>query len=163
MSIIKTPSEPWELIYQKEGRVFHEPFPAFPNLVKEFRNYHCERILDLGCGSGMHVVHLAKAGFRLSGLDNSPTGLCLARDWLQEEGLPARLVLADMRLPLPFRPETFDGLLSTQVIHHAKLATVLGTIAEIWRVLTWGGIAFVTVPAQHDPDGSFEEIKCSKN
>jgi len=83
----------------------------------------------------------------------------MAREWLQEEGLSASLVLADMRLPLPIRDETFDGLLSTQVIHHAKLATVLETLSEIWRVLARGGIAFVTVPAHHDPEGDFEEIE----
>jgi SAM-dependent methyltransferase len=128
-------------------------------LVKEFRQHRCEQILDLGCGSGRHVVHLAKAGFRVCGLDNSPTGLSLARQWLQEEGLSASLVLADMRLALPIRDESFEGLLSTQVIHHALHATVLQTIAEIWRVLNWGGIAFVTVPAHHNPEGKFEEIE----
>jgi SAM-dependent methyltransferase len=103
--------------------------------VQIFQDRGCSRLLDLGCGSGRHVVHLAKEGFKVHGTDISPTGLRMTRDWLVEEGLVAGVVLADMRRPLPFCDGAFEGLLSTQVIHHAPIAAVRGTIREIWRVL----------------------------
>jgi SAM-dependent methyltransferase len=64
-----------------------------------------------------------------------------------------------MRSPLPFRDGAFDGLLSTQVIHHARIAEIRRTIGEIWRLLADGGVAFVSVAAQQDDDTDFEEIE----
>jgi SAM-dependent methyltransferase len=75
-----------------------------------------------------------------------------------EEGLEADLVLADMRKPLPLRDESFKGVLSTQVIHHAVIAGVLRAIQEIGRVLVSGGVAFVTVSGRKDEVDS-EEIE----
>ena len=149
----------WDQIFQKEGRVFLEPFARFDELVEAFKLHRCSKILDLGCGSGRHTVGLVKQGFRVVGLDNAPAGLSLARRWLEQERLCAPLVLADMRQPLPFPDEVFDGLLSTQVIHHARLATVIRTAREITRVLKPGGVLFVTVPVGKKTKGGSEEIE----
>jgi hypothetical protein len=83
----------------------------------------------------------------------------MTQAWLAEEGLAAGIVLADMREPLPFRDGAFEGLLSTQVIHHAPIAAVRGTIREIWRVLASGGMAFVTVSADQDHKEEAREIE----
>lgn len=152
-------SGPWESIFQREGHVFPEPFPRFEELIAAFQQHRCRRILDLGSGTGRHVVHLVKNGFQVVGLDQAPTGLRLTRQWLAEERLTASLVRGDMRRPFPFGDGVFDGLLSTQVIHHAVLATVRRTIAEMLRVLRVGGVLFVTVPARKDEDAGYEEIE----
>ncbi|MGB3716553.1 MAG: class I SAM-dependent methyltransferase [Candidatus Promineifilaceae bacterium] len=150
---------PWEKIYRTEGRVFGEPFPRFYETVRTFKEYGCSTILDLGCGNGRHVVGLAREGFAATGLDISPTGLGLTQNWLNEENQRAQLVLADMRHPLPIRDEFFDGLFSTQVIHHALLADVRRTIGEIWRILVPGGVAFVTVAGRIHNDTEYVEIE----
>jgi SAM-dependent methyltransferase len=93
------------------------------------------------------VVHLAREGFKVHGTDISPTALRMSQEWLAKEGLATGVVLADMRQPLPFCDGAFEGLLSTQVIHHAPIAAVRWTIREIRRVLASGGLAFVTVSA----------------
>ena len=176
----------WEKIYQKEGRVWKEPFPRFGDVIQTFQERGCRKILDLGCGSGRHVVGFAQAGFQTTGMDISPTGLNLAQKWLDEKsssdqlspppnedgslpvwdatlarlgwGFPG-LVQSDMRNPLPFRDGSFDGLMSTQVIHHALLAHVLATIREIWRVLAPGGLAIVSVAGRIHDDTDYEEIE----
>lgn len=109
----------WEQIYRQEGLTLDDPFLRFPELVEEFREHKCERILDLGCGSGRHVLALARNGFEVVGLDAAPTGISLAKAWIAEQGDHAQLVLGDLSYPLPFRSESFDGLMATQVIHHA--------------------------------------------
>ena len=152
-------NHPWELIYQKDGRVFAEPIPDFMTIVQEFSRQGCQRILDLGCGNGRHVLALQKLGFNTTGLDISISGLRLTSEWVGAEGKQAGLVEADMRRPLPFRSGSFDGLLSTQVIHHALLAEVRTAISEIWRVLCRGGLAFVTLAGMMDEDKKYEEIE----
>ena len=64
-----------------------------------------------------------------------------------------------MRDPLPFRDGAFDGLMSTQVIHHALLAQVLTTIHEIWRILTPGGLAIVSVAGRIHDDTDYQEVE----
>jgi len=70
----------------------------------------------------------------------------------------------DTRRGLPFAPATFDGILSTQVIHHAILAEVRRTIEDLYRVLRPEGFAFVTVSGRRGDWcdwGPFEEIEPS--
>jgi SAM-dependent methyltransferase len=152
-------NHPWESIYKREGRVFTKPPPGFKTVVKTFAQHQCQLILDLGCGNGRHVIALRKRGFNTIGLDISLSGLKLSHEWLEEEGLQAALVSADARFRFPFRTNSFDGLLSTQVIHHALLSEVRITIAEIWRVLADGGIAFVTVAGKTPEGAPSEEIE----
>jgi SAM-dependent methyltransferase len=155
---MKSSDHPWDEIFKSEGRFFPEPFPRFNEVVQIFKDHSCSEILDLGCGSGRHLIHLAKEGFKASGLDISPTGIHMTQEWVDGEGLEADLVLADMREPLPFCEGSFTGVLSTQVIHHARIAGVRSAIQEIWRVLVSGGVAFATVSGRKD-EGEFEEIE----
>jgi SAM-dependent methyltransferase len=93
---------------------------------------------------------MKKKGFQVTGLDNAPTGLRLTREWLQREHLDANLILADMRQPFPFENDSFDAVLSTQVIHHALRATVIATAQEIQRVVCSRGIILISVPARRE-------------
>lgn len=150
---------PWEKIYQAQGRVFQELLPFFAPLVEELKRRQARRLLDLGCGNGRHLVFLARAGFTVTGLDISISGLRLARQWLAEEDLQAGVALADFHFPLPLRSGSFDALLATQVIHHARLAAVRQAIAEIYRVLAPGGLAVVSVSGRKDDGVRYREIE----
>ncbi|MDQ3388448.1 MAG: class I SAM-dependent methyltransferase, partial [Gemmatimonadota bacterium] len=55
------------------------------------------RILDLACGWGRHSTELARAGFRVTGLDLSETLLARARRRAQAAGVEVEWVRADMR------------------------------------------------------------------
>lgn len=93
------------------------------------------------------------------GLDNSPEGLRATRAWLADEGLKATLVDQSMLDPLPFEDEFFDAVISVQVIHHARLATIRSVVREVQRVLKPGGLLFVTVPQIRNQATEFEEIE----
>jgi SAM-dependent methyltransferase len=160
MTYFTSADHPWEQIYKMKGRKEIEPFPRFYEVVHAYKEYGCAMILDLGCGSGRHLIHLAREGFRVVGMDFSPTALHLSRGWLEEEGSKASLVLADIQIPLPFKEGSFEGVFSTQVIHHALFAGVRRTIREIFRILTYGGVAFITVSASKD---DLEHIEIEPN
>jgi SAM-dependent methyltransferase len=117
---------------------------------ERLKEHGATSVLDLGCGTGRHTVHLSRRGFRVTGLDNAPTGLKLTSEWLQRKQRNADLILADMRQPLPFESDSFDALLSTQVIHHALLATVLAIAREIQRVVCCSGTILISVPARRE-------------
>lgn len=69
------------------------------------------RVLDLGCGTGRHLLYLHAEGFQPTGVDLNPHMLERARENGVASGKDLDLVLADM-LRLPFRWEPlFDGIL----------------------------------------------------
>jgi len=143
-------SEPsqWEKIFQRNGQVYTEARP----LVMQFTDTLSERglisVLDLGCGTGRHVVYMAQKGLHVTGLDNAPTALKLTKQWLDKEQLGANLTLSDMCQSLPFGNDSFDAVLSAQVIHHARLAVVAQTAREIQRIVHKGGMILISVPAR---------------
>jgi SAM-dependent methyltransferase len=116
-------------------------------------------ILDLGSGSGRHVMYFARRGFSVWGLDNSPEGLKATEEWLAAEGQKAELVQQSILERLPFDDKTFDAVISVQVIHHGDLATIRAIVKEVGRILKRGGLLFVTVPQMRNQATGFEEIE----
>ncbi len=68
------------------------------------------RVLDLACGWGRHSIELARAGFRVTGLDLSETLLARARRRAAATGVEVEWVRADMREI--GRAGEFDAVLS---------------------------------------------------
>lgn len=68
------------------------------------------RVLDLACGWGRHSVELARAGFRVTGLDFSETLLARAAKRAAAAGVEVEWVRGDMREV--GRAEEFDAVLS---------------------------------------------------
>lgn len=138
----------WERIFQGGGYQYQEPRPQVVRFTEMLKARGLTSVLDLGCGRGRHLAYMAGQGLRASGLDNAPTALKLTKQRLDEERLAADLVLADMRQHLPLRDDSFDAVLSTQVIHHALLGTVIQTAGEIERIVRRGGMILISVPAR---------------
>ncbi len=136
----------WDEIFRRDGRVFLEPAPMVIKFGEMLLARGARRVGDLGCGTGRHVVHLAQQGLECWGIDNAPTGLRLTSQWLNQVGAVAPLLLADSRFPLPFPDASFDGLLSTHVIHHARLEAVKNSAQEIRRIVRPGGLLLISVP-----------------
>ncbi|MHA2213173.1 MAG: class I SAM-dependent methyltransferase [Candidatus Thorarchaeota archaeon] len=141
----------WDEIFSKKGRVFTEPHPSMPRMVDVFRRYGVRRILDLGCGSGRHLVFFGKIGFEMHGFDASSSALLLANEWLDQEGIEAEIIQHRMEDHFPYTSNSFDAVLSIQVIHHNLKRDIMETVKEMERVLRPGGVIFVTFPI-HSPE-----------
>ncbi|MGQ9681227.1 MAG: class I SAM-dependent methyltransferase [Anaerolineae bacterium] len=98
-----------------------------------------QHVLDVGCGGGRHVVYLLRLGLQVTAGDLSAPALEETRRWLAREGLNAGLVQFDMAA-LPFPDNTFDGVLSVNVLHHAQPAEARMAVREVSRVLRPGGL-----------------------
>jgi SAM-dependent methyltransferase len=76
-------------------------------LVHCFRAYArrpVERVLDIACGTGPHLIRLAARGYAMTGLDLSPDNVRYLRGRVDKRGLEADLRVGDMtrfRLPGP--------------------------------------------------------------
>jgi SAM-dependent methyltransferase len=136
----------WEKIFEEKGYVFVDPHPDMSRLVTIFQERGVKKVLDLGCGTGRHLVYLARTGFEVSGFDSSMTALELTEKWLKEEKLDAEICLSKMEEPFPYSDNSFDAVISIQVIHHNLIKDILTTVREIERVLKIGGYLFFTVP-----------------
>lgn len=150
---------PWNEIFAERGRFFLEVHEDIARISTRLSLLDAGQVLDLGSGSGRHLVHFARLGFSVYGLDESHEGTRLARQWLASEGLTADLQTGSMHDPLPYADEFFDAVIAVQVIHHARLAAIRRLVDEMTRVLKPGGLAFVTVPALRNQASAFDEIE----
>ena len=56
-----------------------------------------ERLLDVGCGVGRHALELGRRGFRVHGIDLSPSMIEVARQRAAEQGINASFEVMDAR------------------------------------------------------------------
>ena len=97
------------------------------------------RILDAGCGEGYGADLCAAFGAAVTGVDYDETAIAhVARVYPRVEAVRANLAA----LPLP--DDTFDAVMSLQVIEH--LWNLGEFLTEIRRVLRPGGIVVVSTP-----------------
>jgi methylase of polypeptide subunit release factors len=59
-------------------------------LVESGRVKPCKAI-DLGCGAGNYATYLAGRGFEITGIDNSPTAIRIARENANKKGVKDEL------------------------------------------------------------------------
>jgi ubiquinone/menaquinone biosynthesis C-methylase UbiE len=92
-------------------------------------------VLDCPCGFGRHAIPLAEAGYRVTGLDRSPTQLAEAERRRSASGWP-RFVRGDYR-ELPFADDSFDAVLtmfsSLGYLTRAEDVVVLGELRRVLR------------------------------
>ena len=105
------------------------------------------RLLDVGCGSGGPALRLAeRTGARVTGIDLVEEGIATASSLAEERGLAerARFVRADAGGPLPFADETYDAVVSIDVMCH--LPDRLEILREWHRVTAPGARILFTDP-----------------
>jgi 2-polyprenyl-3-methyl-5-hydroxy-6-metoxy-1,4-benzoquinol methylase len=94
------------------------------------------RVLEIGCGMGLHSELLARAGARLSAIDLSPTSVEATQRRFELKGLAGEIRQADAEA-LPFADGTFDFVWSWGVIHHSSRTARI--VREIRRILKPSG------------------------
>jgi SAM-dependent methyltransferase len=136
----------WDRVYREDGNVFRErPQEGMPQAVRLFEKNGVKRVLDLGCGTGRHLVYLAKHHFDVYGIDIAEHGVKLSQEWLRAEGLRAELKVGDIYKKLPYADDFFGAIISVRTLHHGKIGWIRGLVAEMVRVLEPGGFIFITV------------------
>lgn len=97
-------------------------------------------ILDLGCGTGGHALPLARRGYRLTGLDQSPAMIEIARKKALDENLDIQWSVGDVR-STKFG-QVFDAALLMFAVlgYQTTNQDVLATLRNVRRHLRDGGV-----------------------
>jgi len=118
---------------EQEPSNYHSPWIF--DWLKELVGKHAEEahILEVGCGTGTLVRHLAQAGFRMTiGTDPDPRMIAVAKKGTLEPCICAPTS------DLPFPSATFDAVFVHYAFEH--FCHDAGSVAEIRRVLREGGV-----------------------
>ena len=96
-------------------------------------------LLDVCCAGGEVCVLLARAGWRVEGLEREP----LLVESAKQRGISVQCGEFD-RDPFPWEPGTFDAVVAGEVIEHVIDTDYL--LSEIARVLRPNGVLVITTP-----------------
>jgi len=129
--------------YDQHGCAYHQSRLSHDRVCNEFLEVPCmlkavgpvkgKRLLDLGCGSGLHIKLYSKRGAICSGIDISSTMVAIAK----KECPKADFKIGTIR-KLPYASSSFDIVTASLSVHY--LDDLKPVFKEASRVLKKGGL-----------------------
>jgi methionine biosynthesis protein MetW len=109
-------------------------------IQKLLGRFECERILDIGCGTGIIGASLLKNhGCEVYGLDNDEKALRLAA----KRGLAVKMLDIEKE-NFPYPSEFFNVVIFSEVIEH--ITEYHHVLDEVYRVLEKNGVLILSTP-----------------
>jgi len=128
--------DPYKRVAQIYDRIFEPLNSGLRALgVKMFPPYEGMTVLDVGCGTGIHLERYQKAGCDVYGIDLSPAMLEVARKRL---GKDANIQMGDAS-KMPYPDKEFDLIIMSTVLHQMPRNVRSAVINETKRVLKENG------------------------
>jgi SAM-dependent methyltransferase len=109
-------------------------------------------VLEIGCGTGNNLWFAAREGFKVAGIDASPTAIEFARKRFLGERLEGDLRVGDFST-LPFPDQCFDFVIDRGSMTLTTREGAGNCVREVRRVIRRGGL-FQSGPLS-DRDSSF--------
>ena len=117
-----------------------------PFLERKLREVGARHVLEAACGTGMHAIALAQAGFEAAGADLSDGMISRARENAQAAGLDLPFKTAGFgNLAAAFGSESFDALLclGNSLPHLLTPELFHQSITDFARCLKPGGLVVI--------------------
>ena len=139
----------WDKIYRdykKGGNAWAtldgKILPEFKRFIKKTK-FKIRNVLDIGCGTGVYLLYLLSEGFKVSGIDSSPTAISMSKKLLRDNA--GAIKVADM-FKVRISKNKYDLIFSTSAIHHGYKNDIKKLIDRIHSTLIPDGKAFITLP-----------------
>ena len=134
----------WKWLELKDKSGWEIPDGPTMSLVFSYGQHPNIKVYDLGCGIGRHTVYFAEQGYQVFASDISQKAVEETISWLKRVGLSATVNQGRMtHIDQP--NNTFDLVVSFNVIYHSFRKDIVKTISEIYRILKPGGIFYGTL------------------
>lgn len=142
---------PWDASYRGGPPPWDvgRPQPAIVRAVSE-RGF-VGPVLDVGCGTGEHALHLASLGLRVLGVDVAETALAMARRKAADRGLDVEFVTADA-FQLSRLERTFQTVLDCGMFHTCDAEERPRYAASLASVTAPGARVYVLCFSDEGPD-----------
>ena len=108
--------------------------------------------LDVGCGTGEHVLFFASAGHEAWGVDGAPTAIARATKKAKDRKINAHFVQGDA-LKLEEMGRTFDSIIDSGLFHTFDDDERPLFAASLHRALNRGGAYILLAFSEHEPGG----------
>lgn len=108
-----------------------------------------ERVLDLGCGSGLFLPAIYRNTSDIQAVDTSAVLLEKAEGLVSACGLEGVVFKEANAEKLPYKDSHFDTLIAVDVLHHFQRLNLC--LEEMWRVIKPGGTLIIFEPNKLNP------------
>ena len=142
----------WQKIWEHDGarKMWSIPDMQVVELAAKWKESgSIRRVLDIGCGIGRHVCHLAQHGFEVYASDHSESAIRTCQEWLQSQTLSAEVWCGEME-EIPYPNSTFDACIAFNSIYHGTFGRLEGVIKILHGKLRTGGECLVTLPSREN-------------
>lgn len=123
------------------SRLFASVAQPFDQIIP-LQDLRGSRVLEIGCGMGLHTQTMAAAGADVTAVDLTPTAVEATSRRVAIRGLRVTVLRCDAE-DLPFTDGAFDFVWSWGVIHHSSRTVRI--VREIARVLKKTGACRIMV------------------
>ncbi len=142
---------PWDASYHDGPPPWDigQPQPAVVRLASEGR--FAGAVLDAGCGTGEHALHVASLGLSVLGVDVAETALAIARAKARARGIEVEFIAADA-LHLERLGRTFQTVLDCGLFHTFDGTERPGYVASLASVTEPDGTLYVLCFSDDGPE-----------
>jgi SAM-dependent methyltransferase len=134
----------WKWLELKDKSGWEIPDGPVMRLVYSLGQNPDFKVYDLGCGIGRHTVFFATQGYDVYASDIAEEAVQETKAWLKKVGLTADVKQGRMT-KIDHLDNTFDLVVSFNVIYHAMREDIIKAISEVHRILKPGGIFYGTL------------------
>ena len=109
------------------------------------------KTIDLGCGTGNYAIYLASVGFDVTGIDNSPTAIKIAKENAKKKGIKCNFLVANVLGNLNEVKGKFDFAYNWELLHHIFPEQRRTYVKNVYKILNPRGKYLSVCFSEKDP------------